>query len=66
MQDTYALLDQDANDRGEEVASKQSGNHRFHSEPGGIVPTVWRECPDAADLNRDAGKICEAAKHVAR
>src|SRR5206468_1645982 len=42
-----------------EVAREQSGNHRFHAKAREMTATCRRERPDAADLNRDAGKFAK-------
>jgi hypothetical protein len=58
----FALLDQHADNRSEEIAGEQTRDYRFEAEPGEICAARGRERADAADLNGDAGKIWRSRK----
>src|SRR5512135_2803382 len=55
---------QDSGDRGGEIACQQSGDHRAQPQLREIVSPCRHQRTDAANLDRDTGKVSEAAERI--
>jgi len=60
------FLEQKSRETRGHVSGEQAANHRAETDLGHFAAAFGRERADAADLDRDAGKIGEAAERIGR
>src|SRR6185503_21224125 len=61
-----SALRENSDHSGREVARDEPTQHRPQPEFRQVRPPFRHECPDAADLDGNAGKVREAAQRVSR